>query len=443
MAEATHYFPKSFLWGTATAAYQVEGDNTTSDWSVWEQAPNHITQGQRAGKACDWWSGGRWREDFDRAATDGHTALRLSVEWSRLEPSPGQWDDEALDHYRQMVCGLRERGLTPLVTLHHFVSPQWVTEGRLWETGEVVPLFERYVQKVVRVLGSDVGLWCTINEPNTFVYSGWVAGLFPPGQHDIGLALRVAANVVKAHAAAYRAIHALQPQALVSLPIHFRPIFPAHPRFAPDNWVAWMQFNLFSTLFPDAIRTGRLRQRVGSVAIPEAKATLDFFGLQYYTADIVRFDVTNPSELFGRRAFPLGAEVDDAKHYASYPPGFFWSLKWAHQQGLPIIVTENGIGDETDTLRPRYLLTHLRELWKAVNFNWDVRGYFHWSLVDNFEWERGWTHRFGLYTLDTETQVRTPRQSAYLYADICRSRSFSSDIVSRYVPELLGKMFPG
>jgi beta-glucosidase len=444
MAEAVHYFPGTFLWGAATAGYQVEGNNTTSDWSRWEQEPGRIALGHRSGRACDWWAGRRWQEDFDRAAQDGHTALRLSVEWSRVEPTPGGWDEDALDHYRQMVAGLRERGLTPMVTLYHFVSPQWVMERAAWETGEVVGLFERYVCKVLRALGEHVSLWCTINEPNVYMFNGWAAGVFPPGKKDVRLAVRVAQNILKAHAAAYRAIHADQPQALVGLPVHFRPIEPARPGFAPDQWVARTQFNLFSSLFPDAIQSGRLRQLLGSVSIPEAKGTQDFFGLQYYTADVARFDLTNPTELFGRRSFPPGAELDDAKWYASYPPGFLWSLRWARRRfGLPIIVTENGIGDEADRLRPRYLITHLRELWKALTFNWDVRGYFHWALVDNFEWERGWTHRFGLYALDTETLVRTPRRSARLYAEVCKTGALSSEIVGRYAPELLGTMFPG
>jgi beta-glucosidase len=443
MAEATHYFPQNFLWGAATAGYQVEGNNTTGDWSEWEQKPGRIAQEHRSGRACDWWEGRRWQEDFDRAAQDGHTALRLSVEWSRIEPTPGRWDEDALDHYRQMVVGLRERGLTPLVTLHHFVSPRWVMERAAWETGEVVALFERFTRKVMSALGELVSLWCTLNEPNAYMFNGWAAGVFPPGKKDVRLAIRVAQNILKAHAAAYRALHAEQPSALVGLPVHFRPIGPARPGFAPDEWVARTQFNLFSSLFPDAIRSGRLRQLLGSVSIPEAKGTQDFFALQYYTADLARFDLTHPTELFGRRSFPPGAELDEAGWYASYPPGFLWSLKWAHKFGLPIIVTENGIGDEADTLRPRYLITHLRELWKALNFNWGVRGYFHWSLVDNFEWERGWTHRFGLYALDRETLVRTPRKSAHLYAEICKSGALSSDIVGRYAPELLRTLFPG
>jgi len=230
----------------------------------------------------------------------------------------------------------------------------------------------------------------------------------------------------------------------VGLPIHFRPIEPARPGNGLDERVARAQFNLFSGLFFDAIRTGAMRRLIGKpVPIPEAKGTLDYFGLNYYTAQVARFDLTNPGELFGRRSFPPGAEVDEARWYASYPPGFFWSLKWARNYGLPIYVTENGIGDEADRLRPRYLITHLRELWKAVNYNWGVRGYFHWSLVDNFEWERAWTHRFGLYALNTETQARTPRPSAKLYAEICKAGALSSDMVARYAPELLEKMFPG
>ena len=446
MAKATHSFPDTFLWGTATAGYQVEGNSQNADYWDWEQQPGAVAEGQRSGLACDWW-GGRWAEDFDRAAADGHTALRLSVEWSRVEPTPAQWDEDALDHYRQMVAGLRARGLTPMVTLHHFASPRWLAERRGWETGEVVALFERYARKVATALGAHVNLWCTLNEPNVFMYRSWVEGVLPPRKKDVGLALRVAANILRAHAAAYRAIHSVQPEAMVGLPIHLRPTLPAHEGFAPDVWAARTQFNLFSALFSDAIATGKLRRIIGpALAVPEAKGTQDYVALQYYTADVVRFDLSNPGELFGRRTFPPGAEVDNAGVYAAYPEGFYQALRWAHHYRLPIYVTENGIGGEGevgDALRQRYLLTHLRQLWRAVNFNWDVRGYFHWSLVDNFEWERGWTHRFGLYALDRDTQARTARPSAALYRAIAQGRALTSDLVAQYAPQLVAAMFPG
>ncbi|MGQ0603705.1 MAG: glycoside hydrolase family 1 protein [Anaerolineales bacterium] len=444
MAQATHSFPDSFLFGAATSGYQVEGNSTQTDFWQWEQQLGRIAQGHKSGNACEWWEAGRWREDFDRAANDGHNAHRLSVEWSRVEPSAGRWDEAALDHYRDMVRGLRERGLMPLVTLHHFVNPLWLAERNAWETGEAISLFARFVDKVVRVLGEYIDFWATINEPNIYMYFGWINGVFPPGKKNFFLATRVAGNLLRAHAAAYRTIHAIQPHARVGLPIHFRPIAPAHPNFAPDVWVARTQFNLFSSLFSDAIRSGRLRQLLRpAISIPEAKGTQDYIGLNYYSADVARFDVTNPMELFGRRSFPDGAENDGSGLYASHPPGLFESLKWAHRLKLPIYITENGIGGEEDGLRRRYLISHLRQAWRAVNFSWDVRGYFHWSLLDNFEWERGWTHRFGLYALDTSTQIRTPRPSARLYAEICQSRTLSSEMVARFAPELLETLFPG
>lgn len=208
MAEATHSFPQNFLWGTATSGYQYEGHSANADFWPWEQGAGHIAQGHKSGRACDWWEGRRWQADFDRAAADGHTALRMSVEWSRVEPTPARWDEDALDHYREMVKGLRARGLEPMVTLHHLVNPQWVMERNAWETGEVVALFERYVRKVVSALGEFVSLWCTINEPNVYMFAGWTVGVFPPGKKDTRLMFRMAPNILKAHAAAYHAIHA-------------------------------------------------------------------------------------------------------------------------------------------------------------------------------------------------------------------------------------------
>jgi beta-glucosidase len=446
MAQAAHTFPDPFLWGTSTAGYQVEGNSQTADWWAWERQPGTILNDDKSGDCCDWWEGGRWREDFDRAADDGQTGHRLSIEWHRIEPEPGQWDEAALAYYREIVLGLRQRGLEPLVTLHHFVNPTWFTQNgaSAWESDEIVPRFARYVRRVVEALGDSVSLWATINEPNVYFYNGWLSGAFPPGKRDLRQALRVAAVLLRAHAAAYRVIHELQPTALVSLPIHFRPTVPAHAGFFLDEWVARAQFDHFSALFFDALRTGRLRQLLGpALALPEVKGTHDFIGLNYYSVDMVRFDLTVPQELFGRRMFPPGVPVDDAGVYASVPSGMYTALDWVQRLRLPIYITENGIGDAEDALRPRYLIEHLRQVWRGVNFNWDVRGYFHWSLVDNFEWERGWQHRFGLYALDRKTQARTPRRSAHLYRAICRQRGFDTDLVATYAPELVESMFPG
>jgi beta-glucosidase len=161
--------------------------------------------------------------------------------------------------------------------------------------------------------------------------------------------------------------------------------------------------------------------------------------------DTVAFDLGKPKELFSRSFFPDGTDVADAGMNSNTPDGFLWSIKWAVRAypGLPILITENGIEDSTDRIRPRYLAEHIRAMWRAVNFNWPVKGYFHWSLVDNFEWERGWTQRFGLWALDIDTQQRTKRPSADLYEAICRENGLSSGMVEKYCPEVFGKLFPG
>ncbi len=184
MAGSVLSFPRGFLWGTASSGYQVEGDNLTSDWTEWEKQPGRIVEGQRSGRACDWWTGDRWKEDFDNAAADGHRTHRLSVEWSRIEPEPGKWNADALDHYRRIVAGLKDRGMEPMVTLHHFVNPAWLGAHGGWETPAIVPLFEAYTRKVVAALRDHVKLWCTINEPNVLMLEGWVDRDLSPGQEE-------------------------------------------------------------------------------------------------------------------------------------------------------------------------------------------------------------------------------------------------------------------
>ncbi|HLB50202.1 MAG TPA: family 1 glycosylhydrolase [Anaerolineales bacterium] len=443
---ATHTFPRGFKWGTATAARQVEGGSTPSDWSAWEKLPGKIREGGAAGIACDWW-GGRWREDFDRAANDGQATHRLGVDWSRIEPRLAVWDEEALDHYRQMIQGLRERGLEPMVTLHHFVNPLWLAEKGGWENPAVVTHFERFVRKVVGALKEDVDLWCTINEPNVAAYQAYADGIWPPEKKDGTLCFRAMRHMLLAHAAAYHAIHELQPQARVGLAHHIELIDPWRPDFAPDRWVAAFQNRIFNEVVPQAVHTGRIMFPVGSGLrsehVPGLAGTMDYVGVNYYSRRRSMFDPSRPGSLFGRTFHTPGAEVDHIDQNELYPEGLFRVLKWANEFGKPIFVTENGWGDVDEERRARALMMHLRQLWRAVNFNWPVQGYYYWTLVDNFEWERGWTQPFGLYALDIATQTRTPRPVAKLYAEVCKTNTISSDMAARYTPELLPTMFPG
>jgi len=441
MSEAAIHFPRGFLWGTATASHQVEGNNTNNNWYAWENTPGKIVEGQKAGLACDWW-GGRWKEDFDRAQLSGQNAHRFSIEWSRVQPKPDEWDESALDKYLEMVRDLTKRGTTPLVTLHHFTDPLWLAEMGGWENPKTPKLFSVFVRKVVTVLKDYVNLWVTINEPNVYIMGGWVEGTFPPGKKDLGLAMKVYANMVLGHAAAYHAIHELQPEAQVGIAINYRSLQPSRAWMPLDKVLCNIQSQLFNNAFIGALTNGKLDLVFKKITLPEAVKTQDFVGVNYYSRDLVKFDLGAENILSGTRSFPPGAELSSTGFIANVPGGMFESLHWAHRFNLPILVTENGVEDALDTLRPRYMVEHLHQVWRAANFNWRIKGYFHWSLVDNFEWERGWTQRFGLWGLNPETQERIRRPSVDLYAEICHENGLSSAMVRKYAPEALDNIFP-
>jgi beta-glucosidase len=440
MPEGTYYFPEGFLWGTATAAHQVEGRNPNNTWTAWEHEEGHILNGDTSGLACDWW-GGRWREDFDRAQATFQNAHRLSIAWSRIQPTPDRWDEDALDHYREMLIGLQSRKMTPMVTLHHFSEPLWVSEMGGWENEEIIELFADFVRKAVDALKPYCNLWVTINEPDVFVLSAYVEGLFPPGKRDLKAAYQAMYNMVKAHARAYHVIHELQPEAQVGAALHYRQFLPA--TWLPvDRWAAKVFHTLFNDLFPRTIKDGVFNAIVKRDHIPEAIGTQDFVGLNYYSSDLVRFDLFNGKQMFAHLGFPKDSLMSENNFIANIPAGMEACVEWGAQFGKPIYITENGVEDSQDEMRPRYTVEHLHALWRVINNNYPVRGYFHWSLVDNFEWERGWSQRFGLWGLDIESQARIRRPSVDMYADICRLNGISSETVEKYAPGALEKLFP-
>jgi len=440
MVQATFHFPRGFLWGTATAAYQVEGNNINSNWYAWEQEPGRIIHGDKSGLACDWWNG-RWREDFRRAAEGAQNAHRMSIEWSRVQPAPDRWDEQAIDRYVEMVRGLAELNMTPLITLHHFSDPVWFVEKGGWESEAAAGYFEKYVRKIVQALKDYAGLWCTINEPNGYAMNGFATGLFPPGKKNTGLAFKVMVNLVRAHAAAYHAIHQIQPQARVGMANYYRSLTSAKTWSPLDRLVTHLLAG-FNDIFPSAATNGVVRFIAYRDRVPEAKGTQDFLGIDYYTRDYVKFNPFHIEELFGERFYRSDAELSTTGFLANEPLGMFEALKWGLKYNLPIIITENGFDDSEDRIRPRYMVEHIHQVWRAVNFNWAIKGYFHWTLVDNFEWERGWSQRFGLWELNLDTQARHKRPSADLYAEICRENGISDDMVRRYAPAAIPGLFP-
>ncbi|GAB4556928.1 MAG: glycoside hydrolase family 1 protein [Anaerolineae bacterium] len=427
-------FPPGFLWGTATAAHQVEGDNRNNQWHAWEQQPGRIYAGHRSGRACGWWVPGGAEADLDRAAQLGQNAHRLSVEWSRIEPEPGVFDEAALQRYRQILLHMRDRGLEPMVTLHHFTDPLWAARRGGWENPAIIGWFRRYVQRVVGTLGDLVSYWCTINEPNIYVALGYLRTDFPPGKPDPVRALRVMNHLLRGHAAAYRVIHQMDGSAKVGIAHHVAVFDPARPDSAWDRMAARLHDWVFNQITLRAPVDGKIRFPAGSgLVYGPLVDSQDFIGLNYYVHYLVEADPTTIE--LARYRFPAGAPVTDVKangepYCALSPEGFYRALRRVGSFGKPVIVTENGIPDAQDRLRPRMLVTYLEQLHRAIQEGVDVRGYFHWTLVDNFEWAEGWKLRFGLIEMDPETGQRRPRRSAELYAEIARSNALPARLLS-------------
>ena len=442
MPKATFHFPRGFLWGTATSSHQVEGNNTNNNWWVWEHEPGHILNGDKSGLACDWW-GGRWREDFDRAQEGGQNAHRFSIEWSRVQPLPDKWDEDALDHYREMARGLRERNMTSLITLHHFTDPLWLADSGGWESESIVQLFASYATRVVEALQEYNNLWVTINEPNLVAIFGYLLGAWPPGKKSFITLAPVIENILRAHAAAYHAIHQVQKTARVGMAHHYRSALPAKAWFPLDQFARSIQVDFLNEIFPLSLQQGCLRWPLRWKKLLEIKGTQDFLGLNYYTQELVAFNLFKPNYLFTNRYFRPGADLSENQWIANEPDGLYEALSWARKFNLPIIITENGVEDSQGKLGPRYMIQHIHKVWRAVNFNWPVRGYFWWTLVDNFEWERGWSQRYGLWELNVETQTRRKRAAADLYAAICRENGISSEMAEQYAPEIFQNLFPG
>lgn len=424
-------FPAGFLWGVSTAAHQVEGNND-NQWAAWEKA-GRIKSGDCCGIACDWWKNAE--RDFDLAHDLGVNSLRLSVEWSRVEQEEGCFSEPALRRYRQMLQALLERGIEPIVSLHHFANPCWFEQKGAFLSSDAPVLFERFSRRVVDALGDLCRLWVTFNEPNVYAAFGYVLGEFPPGKTGrVSTALRVIGAQARAHSRAYHAIHALQHNAQVGWAQHYVVFDPVNS--GPDRWVAGLLNSIFNESFLQLIESGRLSFPFNllDAAAPEAKGCCDFVGLNVYSRFHVAFDPWNAAQLFGKifvpDHVPQGDPGMERPYGEAYPPAIRIAVQRAARLGKPIYILENGVPDAQDRLRPWLIVNALKELHALIQEGHDVRGYFHWTLTDNFEWTEGWNLRFGLVALDPKTQERSLRPSAYLYRDIARQNGFTPETVN-------------
>lgn len=388
-------FPDGFVWGTATAAHQVEGGNWNNDWWKWEH-----TQGspcvEPSGDACDHFH--RYPDDIRLAAALGFQAYRFSIEWSRIEPEPGEFSVAALDHYRRMCATCLEHGLRPIVTFHHFTSPRWLASRGGWIEDETADRFADLCDRVVRHTGDLIDRACTLNEPNVVATFGFQWGLFPPGQRDAALRARANDVFIAAHRAGRAAIKATCPRLPTGLTLAMQ-----------DN-----QAIPGGEAFRDAER--HLMEDVFLVA---ARGD-DFMGVQTYTR--MRF---GPEGMVGpEHGVPL-----TQMGYEFWPEALEATIRraWEVTGGTPLLVTENGIGTDDDDARIVYVSRALRGVIACLADGITVEGYVYWSLMDNFEWVFGYRPTFGIVAVDRTTQLRTPKRSAYWLGAIARANAVSDD----------------
>ncbi|MSO78830.1 MAG: glycoside hydrolase family 1 protein [Acidimicrobiia bacterium] len=382
-------FPDGFLWGTATAAHQVEGDNWNNDWWAWEHAPDTACV-DPSGDACDhYW---RYPQDLDILVELGFQAYRFSIEWSRIEPEEGEWSGAQLDHYARMLDACIERGLQPVVTFHHFTTPRWAASDGGWTNPVIAERFARFCEHAVAALGDRIAMACTINEPNIVPLMGWLMGAFPPGRtQDLDGYAKATEHLIAAHRRAFDVLKAGPGD------------FPVGLTLSMSDW--WAEPGCEAEM-------QQYRAHHEDVYL-EACRDNDFVGVQAYSRTRVdSTGVTGPEP---------GVEVL-AMGYEYWPSAAEAAIRHAVEvTGLPVYVTENGIGTDDDDQRIRFLQESLAGVARTIDDGLDVRGFFHWSLMDNFEWAFGYRMKFGIVGVDQTTQRRTIKQSARWLSEVVKS----------------------
>ncbi len=422
-------FPEGFLWGAATSAYQVEGNNRNNQWWVWEHEGGHIKDGSVCGIACDHYN--RFEEDFALAETLGHNAHRFSIEWSRIEPEEGHWDEKEVEHYRRVVESIRNHGMTPFATLHHFTDPLWFDARGGWTAPDAPDFIARYAGHMAKALGDAVPFWLTINEPSVVPGAGFLLGEFPPQKKDMALAMKVARNFIIALGKMHHAIKENAPHnPAVGPVINMTFVEPASDSEA-DRRAAQLFDSYANGVWFDAFRDGVIAPPVGGGEhVDGLKGAWDFVGVNYYSRTVVR--AGGPPA--GVEQVTPGADAETSTMgWEVCPEGFYRCLVRAGSYGVPVYITENGIGTDDDEQRRRYLVRHLAQTHRALREGVGIRSYLHWCFQDNFEWTLGYSQKFGLIERPLPSLDRVPKPSAYMFRDIARGNAVPAELVERYL----------
>lgn len=404
MENKTLKFPEGFLWGTATSAYQIEGGNH-NDWSEWERSKKRkewLIKNKKkpedyiCGKACN--SYNLYEKDLELAKSLNNNAIRLGIEWARIQTKHDTWNVAEIEHYRKVLLAARQRGLKTVVTLWHWTNPTWFVKEGGWENKRSREIFVKYVNLVISELGGLIDYWVILNEPMMFSFGAYVSRRHPPQKFSLVKVEKVIRNLTSAYNQSYDLIHKHFPNAQVGVTNMLNYIEPAH---------SWN---------PIGQVVAKILHYYWNVRIVKKTKKCDFLGMNYYFHD----------RIIWRPPFKknLNKWVND-KGWEIYPEGIYHMIKFISKYGKPVMIMENGLADGSDKDRSAFIKEHLRYMHKAISEGVDVRGYFHWSLLDNFEWAWGWDPKFGLFAVDRKTFERTPRPSAAYYAEICKNNSLT------------------
>jgi beta-glucosidase len=439
-------FPETFLWGVATSAYQVEGaadadGRGRSIWDTFTHRPGTILHGDTGDIAADHYH--RLDEDLDLLVQLGVKGYRFSIGWPRVQPAgQGKLNRRGVDFYRRLLEGLAQRGVEPMVTLYHWDLPQALDDRGGWQTRDTAARFADYASLVLEELGDLSNRWTTLNEPWCSAFLGYYEGRFAPGHRDYDEAYTAVHHLLLAHGLGAQAIRASAPSAEIGLTCNLADIVPASSEDEHAANAADLEENrlflepVFLGAYP-ADAPARLRDerlvRPGDLAT--IAAPLDFFGLNYYVREVIAADPTEPHR--GWRRVPAAGDLT-SKGDGIAPDGLTAVLERVardYAPHLPIYITESGApfndyadpdGRVDDPERVEYLAQHLRAARAAMDAGVDLRGYFVWSLLDNFEWDSGYSMRFGLVYVDYPTQRRTLKTSAHWYRDVIRRNALPS-----------------
>lgn len=427
--------PKDFLLGSATSATQIDGGDYNNNWYYW--AKECRTYKCQSPIVADMHYL-LYKEDFEILHRLKHETYRFSIDWSRIEPKKGCWNESAIEHYRNQLCILHQYGIKPLLTVHHFSCPQWFQEEIGWAHQESVDYFLRYVNKLIHSIGDLVSEYCTINEPNVLAFLSYVVGDFPPGaESNLTDYFKVSKNLIIAHLKSYELIHQIRKNlgfadTKVGFPLNM-PYFQARNPLTKVSKKIIEYF--FLKIFETGFIQGKLLPPLGN-EYPLGKGTYcDFIGINYYTRFFVELS-SNPAMLFtkiGIKKDLTPCEKSDVG-WEIYPKGLYYVVEdMGKKYDLPIYITENGIADCADTRRAKYIYSHLHEVSKLIHNGYDVQRYYYWSLMDNFEWVEGYPPRYGLLAVNYNTQQRINRRSSKFYTQICMSKNVNKKLIDAYL----------